>query len=75
MFDAINYIHELKRTVGELKLLVDKKRISKERVKRLKTEDNPGANGGEQEAHGVDGPAFVKPDPDGWRGQLSSVLS
>ncbi|KAK6918092.1 Myc-type, basic helix-loop-helix (bHLH) domain [Dillenia turbinata] len=37
--DAINYIKELLRTVNELKLLVEKKRCSRERIKRLKTED------------------------------------
>ena len=30
--DAINYIRELKRTVEELKLLVEKKRLEKQRV-------------------------------------------
>ncbi|GKV06202.1 hypothetical protein SLEP1_g18116 [Rubroshorea leprosula] len=35
--DAINYIKELLRTVQELKLLVEKKRRSKERSKRQKT--------------------------------------
>ncbi|KAL6565773.1 hypothetical protein OROHE_004828 [Orobanche hederae] len=37
--DAIEYIHELKRSVAELKLLVEKKRCVGERLKRLKTED------------------------------------
>ncbi|XP_019192633.1 PREDICTED: transcription factor bHLH91-like [Ipomoea nil] len=36
--DAIGYINELKRTVGELKILVEKKRCSRERMKRHKTE-------------------------------------
>lgn len=39
MGDAINYIMELKRTVNELKGLVEKKRCAKERLKRPKTED------------------------------------
>ncbi|KAI3448983.1 hypothetical protein Pfo_005648 [Paulownia fortunei] len=38
--DAIDYINELKRSVTELKLLVEKKRCTKERLKRLKTEDD-----------------------------------
>ncbi|XVF40835.1 hypothetical protein PTKIN_Ptkin01aG0148200 [Pterospermum kingtungense] len=37
--DAIEYIKELLRTVRELKLLVEKKRCSQDRSKRLKTED------------------------------------
>ncbi|KAL6513507.1 hypothetical protein OROGR_020993 [Orobanche gracilis] len=37
--DAIEYIHELKRSVSELKLLVEKKRCVRERLKRLKIED------------------------------------
>ncbi|KAL3815192.1 hypothetical protein ACJIZ3_016460 [Penstemon smallii] len=36
--DAIDYIHELKRTVSELKVLVEKKRCARERLKRPKTE-------------------------------------
>nr|WCO08257.1 hypothetical protein [Suaeda aralocaspica] len=38
VWDAINHINELRRTVGELKLLVEKKRMAKERMKRHKTE-------------------------------------
>ncbi|KAL2478626.1 transcription factor bHLH [Forsythia ovata] len=38
--DAIDYINELKRTVNELKVLVEKKRCSKERLKRAKREDD-----------------------------------
>lgn len=38
MHDAIGYINELKRTVAELKILVEKKRCSRERMKRHKTE-------------------------------------
>ncbi|GER45159.1 basic helix-loop-helix (bHLH) DNA-bindingsuperfamily protein [Striga asiatica] len=38
--DAIDYINELKRSVAELKLLVEKKRCARERLKRLKTEEN-----------------------------------
>ncbi|KAL2461395.1 Transcription factor bHLH [Abeliophyllum distichum] len=38
--DAIDYINELKRTVNELKVLLEKKRCSKERVKRAKREDD-----------------------------------
>ncbi|KAK6932263.1 Myc-type, basic helix-loop-helix (bHLH) domain [Dillenia turbinata] len=38
--DAINYIKELLRTVNELKILVEKKRCSRERIKRLKTDDD-----------------------------------
>lgn len=39
MGDAIDYINELKRTVGELKILVEKKRCSRERIKRQKAEN------------------------------------
>ncbi|XP_038682898.1 transcription factor bHLH91-like [Tripterygium wilfordii] len=39
--DAIEYIKELLRTVNELTLLVEKKRCSRERSKRHKTEDDP----------------------------------
>ncbi|XP_022865586.1 transcription factor bHLH91-like [Olea europaea var. sylvestris] len=38
--DAINYINELKRTVTELKVLVEKKRSTKERLKRAKRQDD-----------------------------------
>ncbi|XP_050376267.1 transcription factor bHLH91-like [Argentina anserina] len=41
--DAIDYIQELKRTVSELKRLVDKKRCGRERSKRHKTEQDIGA--------------------------------
>lgn len=41
--DAIGYIEELKRTVDELKLLVEKKRCQRERSKRHKTEQDVGA--------------------------------
>ncbi|KAL6125276.1 hypothetical protein ACLB2K_073335 [Fragaria x ananassa] len=41
--DAINYIQELRRTVSELKLLVEKKRCGRERSKRHKTEKDIGA--------------------------------
>ncbi|CAA2983514.1 transcription factor bHLH91-like [Olea europaea subsp. europaea] len=36
--DAIDYINELKRTVNELNVMVEKKRCSKERLKRTKRE-------------------------------------
>ncbi|KAJ7969396.1 BHLH transcription factor [Quillaja saponaria] len=36
--DAIEYIKELRRTVGELKILVEKKRYGRERSKKHKTE-------------------------------------
>ncbi|EYU42281.1 hypothetical protein ABFS82_14G157500 [Erythranthe guttata] len=42
--DAINYINELKRSVAELKLLVEKKRCSRERMKRPKTENENESN-------------------------------
>ncbi|KNA14028.1 hypothetical protein SOVF_111270 [Spinacia oleracea] len=77
VFDAINHINELRRTVGELKLLVEKKRMSKERKKRHKTDhqDTLNINGttattttctgdGDHNSNVVDGPAVVKPDPD-----------
>ncbi|KAL3832986.1 hypothetical protein ACJIZ3_007722 [Penstemon smallii] len=38
--DAIDYINELKRTVTELKVLVEKKRCAMERLKRPKTEND-----------------------------------
>ncbi|KAI7753322.1 hypothetical protein M8C21_029454 [Ambrosia artemisiifolia] len=38
--DGIDYINELKRTVEELKILVDRKRCSRGRVKKHKTEDH-----------------------------------
>ncbi|XP_071709538.1 transcription factor bHLH10-like [Rutidosis leptorrhynchoides] len=38
--DAIEYINELKRTVEELKILVDRKRCIRGRMKRHKTEDD-----------------------------------
>ncbi|KAL2478628.1 transcription factor bHLH [Forsythia ovata] len=38
--DAIDYINELKRTVNELKVLVEKKRCNTERQKRAKREDD-----------------------------------
>ncbi|CAA2983513.1 transcription factor bHLH91-like [Olea europaea subsp. europaea] len=38
--DAIEYINELQRTVNELKVLVEKKRCCKERLKRAKREDD-----------------------------------
>uniref|UniRef100_A0A7N0V6Q7 BHLH domain-containing protein n=1 Tax=Kalanchoe fedtschenkoi TaxID=63787 RepID=A0A7N0V6Q7_KALFE len=39
--DAIEYIKELTRTINELKVLVEKKRRVKERMKMLKTEASP----------------------------------
>ncbi|XAR63336.1 hypothetical protein NMG60_11023242 [Bertholletia excelsa] len=44
--DAIEYIKELRRTVNELKLLVEKKRNSRERIKRHKTDQDDGVRGG-----------------------------
>lgn len=40
MGDAIEYIKELQRTVNELKVLVEKKRYSRERFRRHKAEDD-----------------------------------
>ncbi|XP_021725266.1 transcription factor bHLH91-like [Chenopodium quinoa] len=64
VLDAINHIHELRRTVGELKILVDKKRISK--IKRHKTQEdtNTPPVGGDQHGTGVDAVAAVKPEPE-----------
>lgn len=42
--DAINYIHELKRTVEELKILVDRKRCNRNRMKKHRTEDDYGGD-------------------------------
>ncbi|KAJ6749936.1 hypothetical protein OIU85_000552 [Salix viminalis] len=42
--EAIDYIKELLRTVQELKLLVEKKRCGRERIKRRKTEEDGGAD-------------------------------
>ncbi|XP_048442513.1 transcription factor bHLH10-like [Pyrus x bretschneideri] len=46
--DAIDYINELLRTVDELKLLVEKKRFGRERIKRHKTEQDGGAPGDDE---------------------------
>ncbi|KAM7512248.1 hypothetical protein LguiB_011123 [Lonicera macranthoides] len=54
--DAIQYIEELKRTVTELKILVEKKRCSRERMKRLKME----AGSGIDQIDSID----MKPDGD-----------
>ncbi|KAF3636333.1 putative BTB/POZ domain-containing protein-like [Capsicum annuum] len=43
--DAIDYINELKRGVNELKLMVEKKRCSKDRIKRQKKEDGTSLEG------------------------------
>ncbi|KAJ8442533.1 hypothetical protein Cgig2_026475 [Carnegiea gigantea] len=78
--DAIEYIQELKRTVEELKLLVEKKRISKERAKRLKTDHQdttPTATTADaaDPVQGVDGSGPVKPDPDdGFNGLAATQL-
>lgn len=40
MGDAIDYIKELLRTVNELKMLVERKRCSRDRIKRPKTEND-----------------------------------
>ena len=78
--DAIEYIQELKRTVEELKLLVEKKRISKERAKRLKTDHHdttPTATTADaaDPVQGVDGSGPVKPDPDqGFNGLAATQL-
>ncbi|XP_010672071.2 transcription factor bHLH91 [Beta vulgaris subsp. vulgaris] len=62
ILDAITHIHELRRTVKELKLLVEKKRISKNRMKRHKSTTEDTHSGG---SNCNDGAAVVKPDPDG----------
>lgn len=74
--DAIDYILELKRTVAELKLLVEKKRIAKERLKRVKNDQDKSSIAGEDDhVQGVDGPALVKPDPDeGYDGLATAQL-
>ncbi|KAI4311829.1 hypothetical protein MLD38_036691 [Melastoma candidum] len=43
--DAIQYIEELKRTVNELRFLIDKKQRERERTKRQKIEDDAVDNG------------------------------
>ncbi|MCD7473195.1 hypothetical protein HAX54_014850 [Datura stramonium] len=43
--DAIDYINELKRGVNELKLMVEKKRCSRDRMKRQKTEGGTSLDG------------------------------
>ncbi|KAK7250701.1 hypothetical protein RIF29_33297 [Crotalaria pallida] len=43
--DAIDYIKELLRTVNELKVLVEKKRFEKQRMKRLKVEEGSATEG------------------------------
>ncbi|KDP43627.1 hypothetical protein JCGZ_16914 [Jatropha curcas] len=45
--DAISYIKELLRTVNELKILVEKKRLARERRKRQKIEEDSIGNGPE----------------------------
>ncbi|KAL8028441.1 hypothetical protein ABFX02_14G160300 [Erythranthe guttata] len=50
--DAIDYINELKRSVAELQLLVEKKRCSRERMKRPKTENNENENENESNSVG-----------------------
>ncbi|KAH6820379.1 basic helix-loop-helix DNA-binding superfamily protein [Perilla frutescens var. hirtella] len=50
--DAINYINELKRTVTELKVLVEKKRCARERLKRPKQEENATVEGNESKCVG-----------------------
>ena len=51
--------------MAELKLLVEKKRIAKERLKRVKNDQDKSSLAGENDhVQGVDGPALVKPDPD-----------
>lgn len=50
--DAIEYINELKRTVTELKVLLEKKRCAKERLKRPKTEDDSILEGNEPKSVG-----------------------
>lgn len=70
--DAISYIKELRTTVGELKLLLEEKRMSKERIKRHKPDNHQDTTGGtstnggvDNLSNGVDGAAaVVKPDPD-----------
>ncbi|KAK4379570.1 hypothetical protein RND71_001432 [Anisodus tanguticus] len=42
--DAIDYINELKRGLNELKLMVEKKRCSRDRMKRQKTESMDGTD-------------------------------
>lgn len=44
MKDGIDYINELKRGVNELKLMVEKKRCSRDRIKKQKTEGDTDAN-------------------------------
>ncbi|KAM1048904.1 hypothetical protein FF1_027995 [Malus domestica] len=48
--DAIEYINELLRTVEELKLLVEKNRCGRERIKRYKTEHDGAAAAGDDES-------------------------
>lgn len=50
--DAIGYINELKRTVTELKGLVEKKRCVKEMLKRPKIEENASVDGNESKCVG-----------------------
>lgn len=58
MGDAIEYIKELRRTVNELKILVEKKRRSRESIKRQKTEEDIGGDVGDVEN------CHIKMDPD-----------
>ncbi|PWA36316.1 Myc-type, basic helix-loop-helix (bHLH) domain-containing protein [Artemisia annua] len=64
--DAIDYINELKRTVEELTILVERKRCSRGRMKKHKTEDDstldvesintrPNGGGGDHDQQGFNG--------------------
>ncbi|KAI3930374.1 hypothetical protein MKX01_003402 [Papaver californicum] len=63
--DAIEYIKELRRTVDELKILVDKKRCGS-RNKKLKTEDAAAAAAGDMES------STMKPTINGNNGPVRS---
>ncbi|KAK4476487.1 hypothetical protein RD792_015641 [Penstemon davidsonii] len=56
--DAIDYIHELKRTVSELKVLVEKKRCARERLKRPKTEADEAVFEGNNDSKSLNGSAL-----------------
>lgn len=71
--DAIDYIRELLRSVNELKILVEKKKCGRERIKRQKTEDGGTTSTAEEVLE--NSPMKIKPDPDHLYNNGSSALS
>ncbi|KAL1809170.1 hypothetical protein DCAR_0728711 [Daucus carota subsp. sativus] len=59
--DGINYIKELQRTVNELKVMVEKKRYHRDRLRRHKIEDESGLEVESGKPNGEMGQAFNGP--------------